>query len=145
MALRGNLELDPKKVTAWMKNQVINENLVHNSICPTFSTIINEAFSKHGEVGKLLLEGTSTDTLNEWVKWETLKKKIKSGKDAVAGITKSAYNKFVQMWEWIKERVNVAFEWIKKQGRRAIEFLLKFFGLEVNKCGINGPIELFSE
>ena len=55
------------------------------------------------------------------------------------------FDKFKKMWEWIKERILAAFDWIKKQGRKAIQFLLKFFGIELSKCGADGPIELFTE
>ena len=135
MALRGNMEQDPKKVTAWMKKQVV-ENKNFSTICPTFSTIIQEGF-KQDEFGKRLLTESSYQNLNEW----QLLKKVRDG---ITSVSNKVKDRFVKIWNWISERVSVAFDWLKKQGAKALVYLQKFFGVKLDKCGINGKIELFS-
>ena len=150
MALRGNLDTNPSKVVAWMKKRVLSEGVVDSDVCPTFDSIIKEAFSKFGGVSEILSEGNSSyELLNEWERFNKFKKfisdKVKGGVDTIKNVSKSMFDKFKKMWEWIKERILAAFDWIKKQGRKAIQFLLKFFGIELSKCGADGPIELFTE
>jgi hypothetical protein len=135
MALRGNMEQDPKKVTAWMKKQVV-ENKNFSTICPTFSTIIQEGF-KQDDFGKRLLTESSYQNLNEW----QLLKKVRDG---ITSVSNKVKDRFVKIWNWISERVSVAFNWLKKQGAKALVYLQKFFGVKLDKCGINGKIELFS-
>ena len=135
MALRGNMEQDPKKVTAWMKKQVV-ENKNFSTICPTFSTIIQEGF-KQDEFGKRLLTESSYQNLNEW----QLLKKVRDG---ITSVSNKVKDRFVKIWNWISERVSIAFDWLKKQGAKALVYLQKFFGVKLDKCGINGKIELFS-
>lgn len=150
MALRGNLEMNPSKVIAWMKKRVVSESVTGYDFCPTFDTIIKEAFDKFGEVDSVLSENISSyELLTEWERFIKFKKfvsdKVKSGVGVVKNISKSAFEKFKKLWDWIKARLLVAFDWIKKQGRKALEFLLKFFGIELTRCGADGPIELFTE
>ena len=150
MALRGNLEMNPSKVIAWMKKRVVSESVTGYDFCPTFDTIIKEAFDKFGEVDSVLSENISSyELLTEWEKFINFKKfvsdKIKKGVEVFKNISKSAFEKFKKMWEWIKARLLAAFDWIKKQGRKALEFLLKFFGIELTRCGADGPFELFTE
>ena len=135
MALRGNMEQDPKKVTAWMKKQVV-ENKNFSTICPTFSIIIQEGF-KQDDFGKRLLTESSYQNLNEW----QLLKKVRDG---ITSFSNKVKDRFVKIWNWISERVSVAFDWLKKQGAKALVYLKKFFGVKLDKCGINGKIELFS-
>ena len=69
--------------------------------------------------------------------------KIKKG---VSNIDKKIRNKFIQMWNWIKEKVNMAFEWIKKQGEKMLGMLMRFFGIEVTDSGLRGRgPELFTQ
>ena len=58
------MEQDPKKVTSWMKNQLM-ENKNFSTICPTFSSIIKEGFEQDA-FGKRLLNESSFQNLNEW-------------------------------------------------------------------------------
>ena len=60
VALRGNLDMNPSKVIAWMKKRVISENVINSDLCPTFDTIITEAFNKFGDVGSVLSENVSS-------------------------------------------------------------------------------------
>lgn len=135
MALRGNMEQDPKKVTAWMQKQVM-ESKNFSTICPTFSTIIQTGFEQD-DFGKRLLTESSFQNLNEW----QLLKKVRDG---ITSVSNKVKDRFVKIWNWISERVSVAFDWIKKQGAKALNYLQKFFGIKLDKCGINGKIELFS-
>ena len=135
MALRGNMEQDPKKVTAWMQKQVM-ESKNFSTICPTFSTIIQEGFEQD-DFGKRLLTESSFQNLNEW----QLLKKVRDG---ITSVSNKVKDRFVKIWNWISERVSVAFDWIKKQGAKALNYLQTFFGIKLDKCGINGKIELFS-
>ena len=135
MALRGNMETDPNKVTAWMKNQLM-ENSDYLEVCPSFFSIIKEGF-KQDEFGKRLLTESSFQSLNEWQLLKKVRDKMNSVSDRVK-------DRFVKIWNWISERIAKAFDWIKKQGAMALEYLQKFFGIKLDKCGINGKIELFS-
>jgi len=136
IALRAGLEKDPKKVTAFMKNQ-LNEGKEFSQACPTFATIIKEAFNQDA-FGKRLLQESSFQQLNELQLLNKLVKGIKS-------VAKGVSDKFVKIWNWITERVVAAFDWLKKQGAKALEYCGKFFGVELDNCGISGKIELFSE
>jgi len=136
MALRGNMEQDPKKVTAWMQKQIM-ENKNFSAICPTFSTIIQQGLEQD-EFGKRLLTESSFQNLNEW-------QMIKKVRDGIASVSNKVKDRFVKIWNWISERVSKAFDWIKKQGAKALDYLQKFFGIKLATCGINGKIELFSE
>ena len=154
MALRGNLVLNPSKVTKWMKNVVgISESLVNLDYCPTFDTIVREAFAQHSECNLLLEDSSyksyltegrwSFDGFKKWMSdtYDSAKDKVKSGYQT---IKKKTFDKLKKMWEWIKERVNIAFEWIKRQGAKALQFLLRFLGIEVNGCKADGgPFALF--
>lgn len=135
MALRGNMEQDPKKVTAWMKKQVV-ENKNFSTICPTFSSIIKEGFEQDA-FGKRLLTESSFQNLNEW-------QMLKKVRDGITSVSNKVKDRFVKIWNWISERISKAFDWIKKQGAKALAYLQKFFGVKLDKCGINGKIELFS-
>ena len=136
MALRGNMEQDPKKVTAWMQKQIM-ENKNFSAICPTFSTIIQQGFEQD-EYGKRLLTESSFQNLNEW-------QMLKKVRDGIASVSNKVKDRFVKIWNWISERVSKAFDWIKKQGAKALDYLQKFFGIKLATCGINGKIELFSK
>jgi hypothetical protein len=156
MALRGNLVLNPSKVTKWMKNVVgISESLVNLDYCPTFDTIVREAFAQHSECNLLLEDSSyksyltegrwSFDGFKKWMSdtYDSTKDKVKSGYQS---IKKKTFDKLKKMWEWIKERVNIAFEWIKRQGAKALQFLLRFLGIEVDGCKADGgPFALFPE
>ena len=102
--------------------------------CPTFSTIIKEAFNQN-EFGRTLLSEEYSE-LNEFQLLDKIKSKISN---SVIG------QKFAQMWEWIKGKIVSAFDWIKKQGNKALSFLLEFFGMKLSKVSLSGPIELFTE
>ena len=53
--------------------------------------------------------------------------------------------KFLKIWGWIKQRVSLAFDWIMKQGNKALGYFLKFFGIKPKDVSLSGPIELFTE
>ena len=74
--------------------------------------------------------------LNEFQLLDRIKSKISN---SVIG------QKFAQMWELIKGKLVSAFEWIKKQGNKALSFLLEFFGMKLSKVSLSGPVELFTQ
>ena len=61
-------------------------------------------------------------------------------------LQKFTFDKLKKIVEWIKERVNIAFECIKRQGAKALQFLLRVLGIEVDGCKADGgPFALFPE
>ena len=98
---------------------------------------MNEALTTN-EQGRKVLHENTIEQLDEFA----LLDKIKKG---VSNIDKKIRDKFIQMWNWIKEKLNMAFEWIKKQGEKMISMLMKFFGIQVTTAGLRGGVELFTE
>ena len=104
----------------------------------TFKGIMDEALTMN-EYGRKMLHENTIEQLDEFA----LLDKIKKG---VSNIDKKIRNKFIQMWNWIKEKVNMAFEWIKKQGEKMLGMLMRFFGIEVTDSGLRGRgPELFTQ
>ena len=137
MALRGNLDMNPSKVIAWMKKRVISENVINSDLCPTFDTIITEAFNKFGDVGSVLSENVSSyELLTEWEKFVKFKKflsdKVKSGVDVVKNISKSAFENFKKMWEWIKERLLARLTGLKNKEEKHLSFFSNFLVLNLH-------------
>ena len=61
-------------------------------------------------------------------------------------VVKKVRNKFSQMWNWIKEKVTKAFDFIKTLGANMLNGLFKFFGIEPNNVGLTGKgPELFTQ
>ena len=139
MSLRGNLT-SPAGVKKYVKN-LLGESVEYTEDCPTFSTIMREAFNQNLYGRTLMLE--EYQNLNEFQLFQKLKSKISNIKSKVLG--SRVGKKFLQIWGWIKQRVSMAFDWIMKQGKKALGYLLKFFGIEPKKVSLSGPIELFTE
>ena len=131
MSIRGNIEATPQKVLNFTKKILAKEEMM------TFSGIMNEALTMN-EQGRKVLHENTIEQLDEFA----LLDKIKKG---VSNIDKKIRDKFIQMWNWIKEKLNMAFEWIKKQGEKMISMLMKFFGIQVTTAGLRGGVELFTE
>ena len=133
MSLRGNLT-SPKAALAFTKKILQKEQVEYTEECPTFSAIMKEAFNQNLYGRTLMLE--EYENLNEFQLFQRIKSKVLSSRVG---------KKFLQIWGWIKQRVSMAFDWIMKQGKKALGYLLKFFGLKPKEVGVRGPIELFTE
>ena len=133
MSLRGNLT-SPKAALAFTKKILQKEQVEYTEECPTFSAIMKEAFNQNLYGRTLMLE--EYENLNEFQLFQRIKSKVLGSRVG---------KKFLQIWGWIKQRVSMAFDWIMKQGKKALGYLLKFFGLQPKEVGVNGPIELFTE
>ena len=138
MALRGNIVDAPAKVFAHTKKILNMGESVEEGTHLTFKGIMDEALTMN-EYGRKMLHENTIEQLDEFA----LLDKIKKG---VSNIDKKIRNKFIQMWNWIKEKVNMAFEWIKKQGEKMLGMLMRFFGIEVTDSGLRGRgPELFTQ
>ena len=138
MALRGNIVDAPAKVFAHTKKILNMGESVEEGTHLTFKGIMDEALTMN-EYGRKMLHENTIEQLDEFA----LLDKIKKG---VSNIDKKIRNKFIQMWNWIQEKVNMAFEWIKKQGEKMLGMLMRFFGIEVTDSGLRGRgPELFTQ
>ena len=137
MATRGNIVDTPAKVLAHTKKILNMGESLEEGTHLTFKAIMNEALTMN-EYGRKVLHENTIEQLDEFA----LLDKIKKG---VSNIDKKIRDKFIQMWNWIKEKLNMAFEWIKKQGEKMISMLMKFFGIQVTTAGLRGGVELFTE
>lgn len=132
MSVRGNIEATPQKVLNFTKKILAKEEMM------TFSGIMNEALTMN-EQGRKVLHENTIEQLDEFA----LLDKIKKG---VSNIDKKVRDKFTQMWNWIKEKLNVAFDWIKQQGEKMLGMLMRFFGIQVTTAGLRGRgPELFTQ
>ncbi len=132
MSLRGNL-MSPSGVKKYVKN-LLGESVEYKEDCPTFSKIMEEAFNQNLYGRTLMLE--EFENLNEFQIFGKLKSKV---------LNSTAGKKFLKIWGWIKQRVSMAFDWIIKQGKKALGYFLKFFGLKPKEVGVRGPVEFFSK
>jgi len=133
MSLRGNLT-SPKAALAFTKKILQKEQVEYTEECPTFSAIMKEAFNQNLYGRTLMLE--EYENLNEFQLFQRIKSKVLGSRVG---------KKFLQIWGWIKQKMSMAFDWIKKQGNKALGYLLKFFGIEPKQVSLSGPIELFTE
>ena len=133
MSLRGNLT-SPKAALAFTKKILQKEQVEYTEECPTFSAIMKEAFNQNLYGRTLMLE--EYENLNEFQLFQRIKSKLLGSRVG---------KKFLQIWGWIKQKISMAFDWIKKQGNKALGYLLKFFGIEPKQVSLSGPVELFTE
>ena len=139
MSLRGNLT-SPSAVKNFVK-KILGEDVEYKEDCPTFSTIMEEAFNQNLYGRTLMLE--EFENLNEFQIFGKLKSKISDMKSKL--LNTGVGKKFLKIWGWIKQRVSMAFDWIMKQGNKALGYFLKFFGIKPKDVSLSGPIELFTE
>ena len=138
MALRGNIVDYPEKVLRFTKKILNMGESVEEGTHLTFKAIMDEALTMN-EYGRKVLHENSIEQLDEFA----LLDKIKKGMNSVV---KKVRNKFSQMWNWIKEKVTKAFDFIKSLGANMLNGLFKFFGIEPNNVGLRGKgPELFTE
>lgn len=78
-------------------------------------------------------------TLNEF---QLVDKILKTAKDVSSKVSSVAK----RIWAAVLQRINEAFNWIKKQGRKILDAVLYFFGLKINdvKLKSGGTYPLFS-
>ena len=120
---------------------LLGESVEYTEDCPTFSAIMREAFNQNLYGRTLMIE--EYQNLNEFQLFQKMKAKISNIKSKV--LNSGVGKKFLQIWGWIKKRVSMAFDWIIKQGKKALGYLLKFFGIKPSKIKLTGPIELFTK
>ena len=119
----------------------LGESAEYTEDCPTFSSIIKESFNEN-EFGRTLLSEEYSQ-LDEFQLFQKIKSEVSDIKSKV--LNSKVVQKFLQIWDRIKQKMSKAFEWIKKQGNKALSFLLEFFGMKLSKVNLSGPIELFTQ
>ena len=138
MAIRGNVVDAPAKVLAHTKKILNMGESLEEGTHLTFKAIMNEALTMN-EYGRKVLHENTIEQLDEFA----LLDKIKKG---VSSVVKKVRDKFTQMWNWIKEKVSQAFDFIKSLGEKMLLGLFKFFGIEPTNVGLKGRgPELFTE
>ena len=138
MSLRGNIVDTPDKVLNFTKKILNMGESVEEGTHLTFKGIMDESLTMN-EYGRKMLHENTIEQLDEFA----LLDKIKKGMNSV---DKKVRNKFSQMWNWIKEKVTKAFDFIKTLGANMLNGLFKFFGIEPNNVGLTGKgPELFTQ
>ena len=94
-----------------------------NSYEPTFADIIQEECGKD-RIGMKVLHESKVEDLNEFQILNKLWNKTKA-------VAKSVADGAKKVLAAIHKRLNAAFNWIKKQGRRLLDAVLSFFGLDI--------------
>lgn len=130
MAVRGNVVDTPAKVLAHTKKILNMGESLEEGTHFTFKTIMSEALTMN-EYGRKMLHENTIEQLDEFA----LLDKIKKG---VGSVIKKVRDKFTQMWNWIKEKVSKAFDFIKTLGKNMLNGLFKFFGVEPTNVGLRG-------
>ena len=130
MAVRGNVVDTPAKVLAHTKKILNMGESLEEGTHLTFKAIMNEALTMN-EYGRKVLHENTIEQLDEFA----LLDKIKKG---VGSVIKKVRDKFSQMWNWIKEKVSKAFDFIKTLGKNMLNGLFKFFGIEPTNVGLRG-------
>jgi len=97
---------------------------------PTFADIIQEECSKERAGMKVLYE-SRIEQLNEFQMLNKLWKQTK-------GVAKSVAAGAKKIISAIMKRMSAAFKWIKKQGRRLMDAVLNFFGLDMSIKNLKG-------
>ncbi len=97
---------------------------------PTFADIIQEECGKE-RIGMAVLHESKVEQLNEFQILNKLWNKTK-------GVAKSLADGAKRILVAIQKRLNAAFKWIKKQGRRLLDAVLNFFGLDMSISKLKG-------
>ena len=97
---------------------------------PTFADIIQEECSKE-RAGMKVLHESRIEQLNEFQMLNKLWKQTK-------GVAKSVAAGAKKIISAIMKRMSAAFKWIKKQGRRLMDAVLNFFGLDMSIKNLKG-------
>ena len=107
-----------------------NKQLMANSYQPTFAEIIKEECAKE-RIGMQVLHEGKVEQLDEFQMFNRLVSKAKN-------VASSIKNQAKKILEGIMKRMKAAFDFIKKQGRRLIDAVLNFFGLDIKSIKITG-------
>lgn len=126
MALRSDFKSEDK-VKKFLQKTIGEEEF------STFSEIIKESLNQD-EFGKRLLSEEYSE-LNEFEILDKIKSKITDN---------PLVKKFSEIWERVKNGIVKSFNWIKKQGNRALSYLLEFFGIVPKSIKLTGPVDLFN-
>ena len=114
------------------------KQLQTNSYQPTFAEIIKEECAKE-RIGMQVLHEGKVEQLDEFQMFNKLVSKAKN-------VASSIKNQAKRILDGIMKRMKAAFDWIKKQGRKLIDAVLNFFGLDIKNIKITGggkyPIEV---
>ena len=97
---------------------------------PTFADIIQEECAKE-RVGMQVLHEGKVEQLDEFQMFNKLVSKAKN-------VATSIKNQAKRVLDGIMKRMKAAFDWIKKQGRRLIDAVLNFFGLDIKSIKLTG-------
>jgi len=101
-----------------------------NSYQPTFAEIIKEECAKE-RIGMQVLHESNVEQLDEFQMFNRLVTKAKN-------VASSIKNQAKRILDGIMKRMKAAFDWIKKQGRKLIDAVLNFFGLDIKSIKITG-------
>ena len=107
-----------------------NKQLMANSYQPTFAEIIKEECAKE-RIGMQVLHEGKVEQLDEFQMFNRLVTKAKN-------VASSIKNQAKRILDGIMKRMKAAFDFIKKQGRRLIDAVLNFFGLDIKNIKITG-------
>ena len=107
-----------------------NKQLMANSYQPTFAEIIKEECAKE-RIGMQVLHEGKVEQLDEFQMFNRLVSKAKN-------VASSIKNQAKKILEGIMKRMKAAFDFIKKQGRKLIDAVLNFFGLDIKSIKITG-------
>ena len=101
-----------------------------NSYQPTFAEIIQEECAKE-RIGMQVLHESNVEQLDEFQMFNRLVSKAKN-------VASSIKNQAKRILDGIMKRMKAAFDWIKKQGRKLIDAVLNFFGLDIKSIKLTG-------
>jgi len=106
------------------------KQLQTNSYQPTFAEIIKEECAKE-RIGMQVLHEGKVEQLDEFQMFNKLVSKAKN-------VATSIKNQAKRILDGIMKRMKAAFDWIKKQGRKLIDAVLNFFGLDIKSIKLEG-------
>ena len=113
-----------------LRSKKLSTKQLQSSYQPTFAEIIKEECAKE-RIGMQVLHESNVEQLDEFQMFNRLVTKAKN-------VASSIKNQAKRILDGIMKRMKAAFDWIKKQGRRLIDAVLNFFGLDIKSIKITG-------
>ena len=113
-----------------LRSKKLSTKQLQSSYQPTFAEIIQEECAKE-RVGMQVLHESNVEQLDEFQMFNRLVTKAKN-------VASSIKNQAKRILDGIMKRMKAAFDWIKKQGRKLIDAVLNFFGLDIKSIKITG-------